>query len=156
MTRDKKGLSQLDIKNINGIFLLMNDLFIQYPNVVVFGITNRWVLTFDSKVIFQLQFTNQPPILSRPWALDDGILRRFGNHIFVPKPGFQDRLSILRLNLTGHDGTLEVKEKHLSKMAEISKGLNSSDISKFHPNITLLLSLNCLKIITYIFFSQCL
>ena len=53
--------------------------------------------------------------------------------------------------MAGHDGTLDVKEKDLSKMAEISKGLNSSDISKFHPNITLLLSLDCLKIITYIF-----
>ena len=41
MTRDKKGLSQLDIKNISGLFLLMNDLSVQYPNVVVFGITNR-------------------------------------------------------------------------------------------------------------------
>ena len=106
MDRNQKGLSQIEIKNNIQIFLLLNDLGKKYPNVIVIGITNR------------------------PWALDPAALRRFGRKIYVPKPGFQDRKSILRLQVTMADGTNNVTEKELDKMAALSKGLSASDISE--------------------------
>ena len=57
-------------------------------------------------------------------------MRRFGTKVFVPKPGFQDRKAILKLQLTLADGTFPIKEKELDKFAKLSSGLSASDISK--------------------------
>ena len=67
-------------------------------------------------------------------ALDEAMMRRFGNFIYVPKPGSIDRKQIIEINTSSDDGVNPLSKNELTKLSELTDGMSASDIGKHTLN----------------------
>jgi SpoVK/Ycf46/Vps4 family AAA+-type ATPase len=62
---------------------------------------------------------------NKPWTLDTPFIRRFQKRIYVPPPGYKERLEMLKLYI----GALKTSEDvDLEKLATLTDGFSGSDI----------------------------
>ncbi len=62
---------------------------------------------------------------NKPWTLDTPFIRRFQKRIYVPPPGYNERLEMLRLYI----GVLKTSaDVDLEKLASLTEGFSGSDI----------------------------
>jgi SpoVK/Ycf46/Vps4 family AAA+-type ATPase len=62
---------------------------------------------------------------NKPWTLDTPFIRRFQKRIYVPPPGYKERLEMLKLYI----GALKTSEDvDLEKLANLTDGFSGSDI----------------------------
>jgi SpoVK/Ycf46/Vps4 family AAA+-type ATPase len=62
---------------------------------------------------------------NKPWTLDTPFIRRFQKRIYVPPPGYNERLEMLRLYIGALKTSADVD---LEKLASLTEGFSGSDI----------------------------
>ncbi len=71
---------------------------------------------------------------NKPWTLDTPFIRRFQKRIYVPPPGYEERLEMLKL----YTGYLKISSDiDLNKLATLTEGFSGSDIMDICQSVQL-------------------